>query len=340
VRRAFGVAVGLSLVVVSTWRLVGWRPLVLVSARASTTAQGVSDRSIWQHPVRGYFGDPRTVFSGKGEPALSFHNGVDISSWRGNSVYPVVSGRVVEVDGDRIVVQATVDRRFQYIHVLPYVRVGRRVVASRTVLGVILSRWGHLHLTEIRGGCAVNPLARGHLAPFRDDTRPQVRTISFEDPAGRLLRPTALSGDVRVIAEALDWPALPAPGQWGRMPVVPALITWRLSTVRGQVLAAGVGADFRFSEPPPAQFCSVYAPGTLQNFAVVDGVYRWDKPGRYLFDLTARPLSTSRLHAGRYRFTVTASNLGHHSATRTVAITIQKRQLTRITPARPDTRCN
>jgi hypothetical protein len=44
-----------------------------------------------RHPVRGNFGDPRTVLTG-GEGAFSFHNGVDVSACPGNHVYPVVSG--------------------------------------------------------------------------------------------------------------------------------------------------------------------------------------------------------------------------------------------------------
>ena len=346
--------------------LVVVEPFSLTGARAVSVVAGGGVGTVWQrldrrcgslarerlpsypwplvpfnheHPVRGYFGDPRTVFSGRGEGALSFHNGVDISAWLGNRVYPVVSGTVIDVDGDEVVVQATARRRFQYIHVLPHVRVGDRVVASRTVIGTVPRRWSHVHLTEIRGDCVVNPLARGHLTPFRDTARPRVGAILFEDRSGRLLSGSALVGDVRVIAEAQDMPALPSPGPWRRMPVAPALLTWELATVPGRVLLRGIGADFRYSEPPPSDFCLVYAPGTLQNFAVVDGVYRWARPGRFLFDLTPRPLSTSRLHAGRYLVTVTARNLGGHTASRTATIIVRTRRLLETASARPDTRC-
>jgi hypothetical protein len=273
------------------------------------------------------------------EPSLSFHNGIDIAAWRGNNVYPVVSGRVVDVDGDRVVVAASADRRFQYIHLWPEVRVGERVSASKTVLGIVSSTWGHVHLSEIRSGCAVNPLARGHLTPFADTSQPQIRAVRFEDPSGRLLRASALVGPVRVIVSAQDEPALPAPGEWRRMPVTPALLTWELKTVRGQVLLRGVGADFRYSEPSSADFCSVYAPGTVQNFAVVGGVYRWAQPGRFLFDLTPQPLETARLHPGRYLMTVIASNLGGHTAHQTVPVNIRKRRLLGLVPTRLDKRC-
>ena len=356
----------LSLAAGFAWLLIGAHLLSTPSARASSSVAVRGVGMIWrrldsrcesfareplapypwplvpfhrEHPVRGYFGDPRTVFSGEREAALSFHNGIDIAAWRGNKVFPVVSGRVLDVDGDRIIVGATADRRFQYIHLLPKVRVGEWVSASRTVLGTVSPSWGHVHLTEIRSGCAVNPLARGHLTPFRDTSEPQIEAVRFEDLSGRLLSSSTLVGKVRVIVSAQDEPALPAPGEWRRMPVAPALLTWELKTIPGRVLLRGIGADFRYSEPSSADFCSVYAPGTVQNFAVVAGVYRWARPGHFLFELTPRPLDTSRLHPGRYLLTVTAGNLGGHAANRTVPVDIRKRRLLRIVPARPDTRC-
>jgi hypothetical protein len=322
---------------------VAWRRL---DSRCGPSMRGRFGSYPWplipfnrEHPVRGYFGDPRTVIAAGSEGAYSFHNGIDISAWRGNRVYPVVSGRVIDVDGDKIVVRATARWRFQYVHLLPRVHAGEWVVASRTVIGTIVPRWGHIHLSEIRGGCVVNPLARGHLSGFRDTAQPQVRSIFFEDSAGRPLSPQALAGEVRVIAWAQDQPALPGPGQWRRMPVAPALVTWQLRTLRGRILAHGVAADFRVSEPPSAEFCSVYAPGTVQNFAAVVGVYRWERPGRFLFDLTPRPLATSRLHPGRYLVTATAGNLGGHTASRTVTIVVRALRLAQPAPARADGRC-
>jgi hypothetical protein len=356
----------LAVLTISVWLLIEVKPPVTSGARASPAVavtgltvawRGLDDRCgalareplppyPWpiapfnrEHPVRGYFGDPRTVFSGRDENALSFHNGIDISAWLGNKVYPVVSGRVIDIDGDRVVVRATARRRFQYIHLRPEVRVGELVSASRTVLGTITRPWGHVHLTEIRSGCVVNPLARGHLTPFRDTSQPQVRAIRFEDASGNPLPASALVGNVRVIANAQDEPALPAPGQWRRMPVAPALLTWRLTTLLGRILRGGIGADFRYSEPPSSDFCAVYAPGTVQNFAAVAGVYRWAQPGRFLFDLTPRLLDTSRLHPGRYLMTVTASNLGGHTTSRTTQVNVVKRRLLATAFVNRDTRC-
>ena len=57
------------------------------------------------HPVRGNFGDPRTVFAGpparltlySGGGAFQFHDGVDISAPDGAAVYPVEPGTVTRV---------------------------------------------------------------------------------------------------------------------------------------------------------------------------------------------------------------------------------------------------
>ena len=59
-----------------------------------------------QHPVRGYFGDPRTVIYAPRLGLFSFHNGIDISAWTGNAVYPVLSGVVVRVEPDEVVVRS------------------------------------------------------------------------------------------------------------------------------------------------------------------------------------------------------------------------------------------
>ena len=291
-----------------------------------------------QHPVRGYFGDPRTVISGDGEGAYSFHNGIDISAWTGNHVYPVVSGTVTKVSFDRIVVHTADGRRFQYIHVAPRVHAGSYVVASRTLLGTIRPGWNHVHLSEIRDGCAVNPLAPGHLTPYVDTTRPSVERILFENAARKPLPPLELSGQVQVVAEASDEPALANPFPWGSVPVAPALVRWTLETLSGRVVTGGTAADFRFSEPPRSQFCQVYAPGTEQNFAAVVGTFHWGKPGRYLYELTPS-LDTGRLRRGRYRLTVSAADTAGNMGLRTTLIAVSDRALTFVPAPAPDHRC-
>ena len=321
----------------SLWQRLG--------ARCASAADQRLPRYPWplapfhrQHAVRGYFGDPRTVIYGAHEGVFSFHNGIDIAAWPGNRVYPVVSGRVARVIGDEIVVASSRGQRFQYIHIRPHVRPGSVVTASRTVLGTVFRPWNHVHLTEIRRDCVVNPL--GHLTPFVDRTRPEVLSISFLNTAGKPVGPGDLSGNISAVADAQEHPAMAAAGVWRRMPVTPALVTWKLTTLRGRRLLSGIAADFRQTEPPPSGFCAVYAPTTVQNFVADNGHYRWGRAGRYLFRLQAGGIPTGDLPTGRYELTVTAQNILGNTGQRTVTIALhhlKKRRLA-ISP-QSDWRC-
>jgi len=292
-----------------------------------------------QHPVRGYFGDPRTVFTGPDEGVFSFHSGIDISAYPGNPVYPVVSGTVVRVTRDVIAVSTIDARRFQYIHLEPLVHVGETVIASQTVLGTIRPRWNHVHLTEIRGSCAVNPLAKGHLTPYVDDTVPTVRAILFRTPAGKAISPHALDGKVRILADAYDTPPIPSPIPWDSLPVAPERVTWSLATPGGRVIIRNTGADFRWGEPLRAQFCTVYAPGTEQNSATIVGSFHWGKPGRYLYDLTPDLLNTAYLPDGRYRVTVNAIDSAGNKGTRSTEIEVDHAHTPPPTTVATDRRC-
>ncbi len=276
------------------------------------------------HPVRGDFGDPRTVFTGPDEGAFSFHNGIDISAWPGNKVYPVKSGIAVRVTGDLVSIETPGGRRFQYIHLAPEVQVGEEVTALKTVLGLVRPRWNHIHLTELREDCAVNPLMPHHLEPYRDTTKPTIRAILFQTRSREPLSPEALAGKIRIIADAFDTPELRSPYPWKRLPVAPNHVSWRLTTLGGRLVAKNTAVDFRYGEPPRQAFCTVYAPGTEQNFAAVDGTFHYGKAGRYLFDLTPNLMDVSRLPPGRYRVEVTASDVDGNWTTRSVVVRIVK----------------
>ncbi len=317
-----------------------WQEL---DAHCATAARGLAPYP-WplrpfnsQHPIRGYFGDPRTVFYGVHEGLFSFHNGVDISAWAGNRVYPVASGRVVRLVGDEIVIASSHDRRFQYIHVRPRVHLGQRVLASRTVVGEVFEPWEHVHLSELRAGCVINPLAPGHLSPYVDHTTPTVGAVRFESRGIPIPR-RDLRGTVDVIAQAWDEPAMSTPGVWRRMPVAPALVTWQISTLRGRTLLAGVAADFRLTEPPPEAFCAVYAPGTRQNFAVEHDHYSWGRAGNYRYQLVPS-LDTDRFRNGRYRLTVTVADTAGNSSRRAVEFAVRNRGPTAQLPRPDDWRC-
>ena len=289
-----------------------------------------------QHPIRGFFGDPRTVTAGESElgdasPSIpgsyTFHNGVDIAAPTGTAVYPVVSGRAGIGYGDEVIVVTGDGRTFQYFHVRPAIRRGQHVVAYHTVIGHVLPGWLHVHLTEIDGFRVHNPLDPGHLEPYLDHTVPVVHSVWPTGPRGALLGETALRGRVRFVADASDMPPVPVPGAWFGYPVTPALVRWRLSRTGGRaVVPWRTAVDFRRTEPPNSRFWQVYAAGTYQNYPVFGRRYFMHRPGRYLFVLDRRPLNTRRLANGKYVLAVRASDVCGNSGTLRVPIRIDNAQ--------------
>jgi hypothetical protein len=281
-----------------------------------------------QHPIRGYFGDPRTVGGERlgtdrsGSPgSFSFHDGIDISSSPDAPVYPVLSGVAHVLSGDLVTVTTGTERTFQYFHITPAVQSGQPVTAYQTVLGYVKRNWGHVHLTEIDRSRVHNPLDPGHLTPYLDHTIPDVARLFFARAGGASLSPEHLRGLIEISAEAEDLPAIPVPGHWFDFPVSPALVTWRLATAAHPILRATV-ADFRHTQPLPRDFWRVYASGTYQNFPDFAHHLYWHQPGRYLFRLTPRPLDTRRLHNGNYRITVAAADTCRNRSSLTQTIRV------------------
>jgi hypothetical protein len=278
-----------------------------------------------QHPVRGFFGDPRNLVSSVDQPLtpatpgkFSFHNGIDIYAAPDQEVFPVVSGRARVANGQEVVVRTRDGRSFQYWHILPRVRTGSWVTASKTVLGTAIPRRGHLHLTEMRGNCAVNPLAPGHLEPYRNPTRPEIVSLSAVDPAGGLFDPTQIAGPFGLVVQAQDQTPLPVPQPWQDLPVTPAKVRWRLTTASGRVLLPWTyAADFAVTVPPNRDYWRVYAAGTHENF--VNRGAQPQIPGSYAFRLT--PPSTV-LPQGRYTATVVASTAGGNRTTQRLSFRV------------------
>jgi hypothetical protein len=284
-----------------------------------------------QHPVRGSFGDPRTVFHDsptrfalyQGDGSFSFHQGVDISAPDGTAVYPVESGVVTAVNHEWIRVMSGGDA-FEYWHIHSAVRVGQRVDQDRTVLGMILRGAGHVHLTEIDGGRVTNPLLPGHLTPYRDATTPYVASIHVRTTDdGPDLMAGFVRGRVEFLAEAYDTPAVPVPGQWHGLPVTPALVKWRIETWNGKVAVhKRVARDVRTTVPPNSAFWTIYSRGTYQNMAVFGKHFSWLQPGCYLFRLSPQPFDTRTLKDGVYQLVVTVADVAGNESTTTQRLAI------------------
>jgi len=266
-----------------------------------------------QHPIRGFFGDPRTVYlngvlSGgfDGTGFFSFHQGVDISAPDGTPIFPVVTGTAHYLGAATLNVDSGNGRVFQYFHVVPIVGEGQRVVARRTILGYVQAPFRHVHLTEIVDGHSVNPLQKGHLAPYRDRTRPTIREIGFSNQTGTLQTPLGLCGRVQFAVDAFDTPPLSAPGAFRGLPVAPALVRWTVTRLGGAaVVPWRSAADFRTTLPGNAHFTDVYAKGTYENAPRFGKEQYTSMPGRYLF-LLAGSYDTTSLANGVYRLTVRA----------------------------------
>lgn len=270
-----------------------------------------------EHPLRGVFGDPRTVERSaqpvdgpRSQGSFTFHNGIDIVAADGTPVYPVVSGIAVVRHTNEVSVHTRGYRIFQYWHIDPRVRTGQQVIAGETILGTVQRHRHHLHFGEIAYMRVVNPLAPGHLGPYRDTGVPTVVGLLARTSNGQRVPLDRLRGGVELIADAFDAQPLRFWGPWSGKPVAPALVRWQLSRSDGAVVRPWrTVVDFRLHEPRPKRFWTVYAPGTYQNFPVLSDHFDWGLPGRYLYRLTREPIDTRALPDGRYLVVVEASDV-------------------------------
>jgi hypothetical protein len=263
-----------------------------------------------QHPVRGYFGDPRIGMTPKGMQS-SFHFGIDISAPDGTPVYATLTGRVVRESfrpETVAIVAADGHRFFEYWHLVPAVAHGAHAIAGRTLVGYIAAGWGHVHFSEVRDGVYLNPLRPGALGPYADTTAPTVKSLRVERD-GRGVSREVLRGAVDLVAEAFDSTPLAVPKPWANRPVTPALVRWRVVDRSGATVAPWTTAlDFRRTIPANGDYGRLYARWTRQNRPWSNGRYRI---------VLVRDWETSTVPAGRYEIEVAATDTqGNASAQR------------------------
>jgi hypothetical protein len=182
-----------------------------------------------------------------------------------------------------------------YWHVIPAV-VKNQHVKRHQLIGRVVRGAEHVHLAEYKNGTYINPLRLGGLAPYIDDTVPQIPSLAFYS-SGRPIPPEGVTGTVDITAEAFDTPPVAIPLPWNQAIFTPSLIRWRI--VRGQntVRQWQTPVDFRTFLLPIDLFTFVYAPGTFQNKA--------GRRGRYDFYL-AHQFDTRVLPNGSYVLQVDA----------------------------------
>jgi hypothetical protein len=269
-----------------------------------------------QHPVRGFFGDPRIGMTPKGMHE-SFHFGIDISCPNGTPVYATLDGVArIEPSLRNVVSIVGKDGRtvFAYWHIRPAVSNWQRVVAYETVIGHVLAPWEHVHFAESRDGVSVNPLRTGALGPFVDRTTPWVKQLRAEVGG----HPVSLArGAVDLVVEAYDETPIRVPGRWGGKPVTPALIRWRLTTASGRIVRPWQASiDHRLTTPANDRYSSRYGRWTRQN--------KKNRPGRFRFVLQSGWDSNS-VADGRYLIEVSAADLSGNSTVARFPIRVANR---------------
>lgn len=274
-----------------------------------------------QHPIRGFFGDPRTVYENgilsggfDGPGTVSFHQGVDISAPDGTPIYPSEDGTAHYLGAATLNIVTDHDVTFQYFHIVTVVGEGQQVIARKTILGYVQPPYGHVHITEIDGTKVVNPLQPGHLTPYRDFTKPVIRDVVIRNQAGQDETSLGVCGKVELDVDAYDTPPVAVPGKFEGLPVAPSLVEWTLTKLGGAVvIPTRIVADFRTTLPSNAHFWDVYAKGTYQN-APRFGLQQYTSmPGRFLFQLTPG-YDTNSLVNGVYVLTVLVGDGHGHKA--------------------------
>jgi peptidase M23-like protein len=305
------------------------RPIIALGSLCAALAAAPSTASAYpwpvkpfdrQHPIRGNFGDPRTMRGTvdlQWDNPLSFHSGVDVQAPDGSPVYAVEAGEVL-LSARRVVVATpwaspVAPVIFGYWHVDGVVS-RFQYVARGQLLGYVHPGAGHVHLSEKRYGRYVNPLRRGGLEPYVDRTPPVVtRLVVYRSGTSRELPLDAVSGAVDLAVEAYDAPPMRPTGAWSGAVVSPAHVSWS-GLFSGSWLPLSYRAQLvDFTQFPTASVRDVYAPGTRQNEAGTPGMYRF---------WLVRHLDTALLADGPQSLRVVAADIRGNTTVKRLTFTV------------------
>ena len=259
-----------------------------------------------QHPVRGFFNDPRIDGA-----SHAFHFGIDISAPDGTPVFSVAPGTVFIEDKGNAIAVRNGTRVFAYWHVKPVVA-HHQGVGTHELLGHIEPGWAHVHFAERSAGRYLDPLRGGAITPFVDVGHPTVSAILLQRGAAEIAG-ARIGGLIDICCTAFDTTPLAVPAPWSHMPVSPALVRLRIVRNGAPLLPWRHGVDLRSFRTPDA-FRAIYAPQTRQNHP--------GKPGTYRYWL-ARELDTRRLGNGSCRIDVEAQDVHGNRARASRAVTVE-----------------
>ena len=252
-----------------------------------------------QHPVRGFFGDPRISNHGQ---SRQFHFGIDISAPNGTPVYATMSGtaHIHALHSTTIAIVGRNDLEFSYWHVVPVVRSGQYVTAYKTVIGHIEEPYGHVHFSEKRGDRYLNPLRPGALGPFSDETHADASARSVVDQSGELV-----VGGLRRDASRRPAAVARPPGHAGARARPHPRREGRARSKAGRRSWTSASR----SRPRPSSTTSGPTV-SMQNHVRAPGHYRLVlardlRPGRYIVEVA---VSDTRGNAGRARFRLDVSD--------------------------------
>jgi hypothetical protein len=294
-------------------------PATAAPRRRVSAAAGSSSSYGWplrpfhsQHPVRGFFGDPRIGRAKNGSVIRSFHFGIDIAGADGTAVYATLTGRVRARDRHHDVVAITGPhgRVLAYWHVVPAVRGGQHVVAYKTMIGHIAPTWGHVHFAEYLSGTPLNPLRPGALGPYVDTTSPLITGLGVPWHGLAVSPEGSLTGPRDLVVEVHDVPQLKVAGPWSGLTAAPELVRWRIDSGRWST-----ALDFRLVLPRDDAYDEIYAYHTHQN--------RPQRPGHYLIYL-ARRWDAAALPAGSHSLEVLAADIRGNQSLASISFTVTR----------------